>query len=269
MTNKELLKFATKFLLSFENITKEDIDIHLVSESNKPRDLKKIFFRMCVSAQNRQMSNKVIGKSIGGVESLNSVLFKFNPKKVAKEYDRTERMKLLSAIKNSVNVSGKIRTESKSIWPQYCQSIIDSAHFLNSFKSADDFYNWAEFFEKDIRAKPGLPLMLSTEISGFGFPLACDFLKEIGFNGFGKPDVHLKRIFQGIGKLSSDIKSNTTLDYLTFKIIDDIARSCRTTSYAVDKIFWLIGSGRFYLTDKTIGRNRDLFIHEYLEANKG
>jgi len=31
-------------------------------------------------------------------------------------------------------------------------------------------------------------------------------------------------------------------------------------AYTVDKIFWLISSGRFYLVDINIGRKRDEFI---------
>ena len=36
-------------------------------------------------------------------------------------------------------------------------------------------------------------------------------------------------------------------------------------AYTVDKTFWLISSGRFYLVDVEIGRNRDDFIREMKE----
>ncbi len=42
-------------------------------------------------------------------------------------------------------------------------------------------------------------MLLDAEIFGYGFPLACDFLKEIGYVDYGKPDVHLKNIFCELG----------------------------------------------------------------------
>ena len=44
-----------------------------------------------------------------------------------------------------------------------------------------------------------MPLILAAEIEGIGYTLACDFLKELGFIEYGKPDVHVIEIFVGIG----------------------------------------------------------------------
>ncbi len=38
-------------------------------------------------------------------------------------------------------------------------------------------------------------MLLGREINGFGFALSCDFLKELGYEDFPKPDVHLRDIF--------------------------------------------------------------------------
>ena len=35
-----------------------------------------------------------------------------------------------------------------------------------------------------------LPIVIDQEVYGIGFPLACDFLKEIGYGRYGKPDTH-------------------------------------------------------------------------------
>ena len=91
-------------------------------------------------------------------------------------------------------------------------------------------------------------MLLSYEIHGFGFPLACDFLKEIGYTGFGKPDTHLKKIF---GKLHL---SRSSKDYDVFRAILRIAAHAGKTPYEVDKIFWLVGSGNFYHNGLGIGR---------------
>jgi thermostable 8-oxoguanine DNA glycosylase len=104
--------------------------------------------------------------------------------------------------------------------------------------------------------------MISIEISGIGFPLACDFLKEIGFVEYGKPDVHLKDIFKALGIIDPDEKSVTKQDYASLKAIDRIANACNVTPFAVDKVFWLIGSGNFYLTGINIGRQKQKFINQ-------
>jgi hypothetical protein len=174
------------------------IQKHLQSESYKPDDMKIIYKKFCESAQNRQMSNKVIGQSIGGVQNLSKVLFEFTPHLLIQKYNKDEYMKLLDDIVDTLKPSGKVRVTPKSLWPQYCQSILESAYYLSQFPTASDFYNWADTLAKDPKSKLALPLLLSVEISGIGFPLACDILKELGYHEFGKPDVHLKDIFKAL-----------------------------------------------------------------------
>ena len=102
--------------------------------------------------------------------------------------------------------------------------------------------------------------MISTEIDGIGFPLACDFLKEIGCLEYGKPDVHVKKILAGLGFIEKKYKSTPKADYETFKILNRIAESNQTTAFEVDKLIWLIGSGRFYNSGISIGRKATEFI---------
>ncbi|TXC75255.1 hypothetical protein [Luteibaculum oceani] len=265
MTDKELYQFAYDFLRTFANVNDEILNRHLESEHIKPRDLKIVYYRLCESAQNKQMSSKVIGGSMNGLENLGKVLFDFDPTKVAQVFKKSDRDRLLDAIIKELKPSGQIRRATRSIWPQYCQSIIDAAHFLCSFKDVDDFYKWTDFFSEDNRAKPALPLLISYEISGIGFPLACDFLKELGFCDYGKPDVHLKEIFKALNLVDQNEKSTTKLDFQTLKVIDRIAKANDTTSYAVDKVFWLIGSGDFYLSNLKIGRQKREFIEKIKE----
>ncbi len=258
----ELYNFAYNYLLSKERVTDELIRKHLVSEYQKPDKINTIYKQLCTSAQNRQMSNKVIGQSIGGIEKLKTVLFDFDPKQVASTYSKTDKERLLKTIIEQLKPKGEIRNTNRSLWPQFCQSVIDSAHFLQEFEKSKDFYNWADFFANDSRAKPALPLMISIEITGIGFPLACDFLKELGYVQYGKPDVHLKEIFKELNLIDPKEKSATKQDYQTLKLIDQIASENNVTPFEVDKIFWLIGSGNFYLSEINIGRNRNEFIEK-------
>jgi len=99
-----------------------------------------------------------------------------------------------------------------------------------------------------------LPMLLSKEIRGFGFALACDFLKELGYRDYPKPDVYLIKIFYGLGLAKS------TEPYEVYKSIIEMAEAVGEDAYTVDKIFWLIGSGKFYLVNIFTGRNSDKFI---------
>ena len=84
-------------------------------------------------------------------------------------------------------------------------------------------------------------MIMSSEIYGIDFALACDFLKEIGYVNFGKPDIHIKQIFKELNLV--EVNAN---DYNTLKAITRISENVSQTAYAVDKVFWLIGSGYFY-----------------------
>jgi thermostable 8-oxoguanine DNA glycosylase len=103
-------------------------------------------------------------------------------------------------------------------------------------------------------------MLLSYEIDGFGFALSCDFLKEMGYVKFGKPDTHIKDVFVELGLLGTVPKNSSKADYLSLRIIERIARNNNTTAYAVDKLLWLIGSGNFYLEKLEVASRKDEFI---------
>ena len=128
------------------------------------------------------------------------------------------------------------------------------------FSSAADFFNWVDFFDNDDRARAGLPLLLSQEIAGFGFALSCDFLKEMGYVNFPKPDVHLRCIFTALG-----LCREKASDFQLFRAVVRVAGHAGVSPYNADKAFWLIGSGYFYNdphlgTNGRIKRRRENFI---------
>jgi hypothetical protein len=208
------------------------------------------------------MKARVIGGAIDGVENLGKVLFSFDPLKVKKAFaDNPDS--LLKHIVKVLKPRGQILDKPRSIWPKYCKTILSSATFLGQFKSGEDFYEWANHFYQDQRSMAALPMILAAEIEGIGYPLACDFLKELGFVNYGKPDVHVIEIFVGIGLC--DKKASP---YQVQKVISQIASAVNVSSYNVDKLFWLIGSGKFYnhpeLGNKChIGSKKKEFIAEF------
>ncbi|NQT02207.1 MAG: hypothetical protein HQ580_09300 [Planctomycetes bacterium] len=238
----------------FENtpleVTEEIIEYYL-NTTNVPGEyvtLNKIYFQLLSSAQSANMKPGVIGGSIGGIDKLGSVLFDFSPTEVLNEFNNKPEY-LLDQIIEKVNPKGKVRRIQKSIWPKYCKTILSAAEFFVQFNNADEFFNWAKYFYEDKIFIAALPLILEAEIYGIAFPLACDFLKELGYVNFGKPDVHIIEQFKALGLVG--IKSS---NYQILKAITRIADHVGVSAYNVDKLFWLIGSGNFY-DHRHIGKN--------------
>ncbi len=266
--DKQVYDEARSFLLSStpDEITEEILEsyLSLPSPTHDNISLKDLYHRLLASAQNANMKVDVIGGSIGGVQNIGQVLFDFEHEKVLEEYSgNTERM--LDNIIKILKPKGKIRRTPKSIWPKYCRTIISGAEFFAQFRDSKAFLDWVDHFYKDKKSLAALPMILEAEIYGIGFPLACDFLKELGYINYGKPDVHIIEIFEATG-LTEKGASN----YQVLKAITRISENINLSAYNVDKLFWLIGSGYFYdhihIGNKgRVGRMKESFI-EHMES---
>ena len=117
----------------------------------------------------------------------------------------------------------------------------------------DDFDSFVNQFRYNSAAKIALPLLISTRIRGMGFALVCDMLKEMGYVDYPKPDVHIIDICEALGLSSRN-------QYDCFETICQMATDNDVTPYRVDKILWLICSGRFYMDGMNIGRHKEQFI---------
>ncbi len=220
--------------------------LHFSENIQRPKDINSIYCRILTSAQNANMRESVVGKAIGGVDNLGRVLFRFNPKKVLRKYGNNWEA-VLDDIKIKLAPHGEVRRKKNSIWPKYCQTILSAAYFISKFSTASAFFRWVDSLYDDHKTRVALPMIISCEIDGIGFALACDFLKELGYVDFGKPDIHIKQIFRDLRLCER------TSDYHVHQAILRIARNVRKKPYAIDKLFWLIGSGKFY-DDTHIGK---------------
>jgi hypothetical protein len=234
--------FAAEYLLRFapEGVTPALLEgyLHPTETWDRPGTLAEIYAQLLVSAQGGGMGPTVIGAAIGGIEQLGPLLCGFDPAAVVAKY-RGGWSHVLDDIEETLRPSGKIRRASRSTWPLFCQAVLSGAAFLQRFSDGDDFHGWVRRFDGDERSRPALPLILSREIRGLGFALACGFLMGLGYRTFAKPDVHLKAIFKGL-----ELCDEGADDYHVFKAITRVARNQDVLPYAVDKLFWLIGSGR-------------------------
>ena len=150
-------------------------------------------------------------------------------------------------------------------WHKWSKSVVDSAKFISDFSDVDDFVEFVNRFDYNVSTRIALPLLISKKISGIGFALACDMLKELGFTNYPKPDVHMMDVFSALGLSENEPVS-------TFEAIVRMSDKCKAVDkevspYKVDKVFWLICSGRFYLEkpEINIGRHKKQFIDFALE----
>lgn len=251
MVQKNWVNQARKYLLSFGSVTDEIIDAHLNEwEIRKPSNMNELFRAFVTHAQNRQgMPN-----SIGDIERLSPALFGFNPREVAKRYTSWET--LFDAIKaGTYRPPGRLeKNNARSYWVIYCKSILSIAKFLGRYQSLEEYDRFVAGFLTNEHSRLALPLLLKEELFGFGFALACDLLKETGYPYFVKPDTHLNDIARGLGisKAESD-----------FGVFKDVVAWCEEIGelpYRIDKIFWLVGSGKFYMSGLTVPSSKWRFL---------
>lgn len=156
-------------------VTAELVERYLHLSTPRPQTMAGLYERMLGSSQSANMKTGVIGGSIGGVGNLGRVMCDFDPSRVLEKY-QSDWEEVLDDVVAQLKPRGSIRRTPRSIWPRYCRTILSGAKFLVQFESANDFYEWVDFFDKDERARAALPLLLDREIEGFGFALACDFV---------------------------------------------------------------------------------------------
>jgi hypothetical protein len=212
----------------------------------KFESIEAIYQRFLEAAINANMTPSVILGGIGKVENLGVVLYNFHPASVIEKY--SSNWDVLDEIERCLKPRGEIRRTPRSIWPRYCRTILSAANFLLHFDSAGEFYEWIDIFNKDEITRPALALLIGCEVYGFGFVLACDFIKDLGYKEFAKPDVQIKNIFTGL-----ELCPPKAGDYQVFKAIVRLAKNVGVPPYTADKLFWLVGSGNFY-NDKQIGK---------------
>lgn len=213
-----------------------------------------ILHRLLLSLQNMQMLPKVIGLDNEKRKAIfKKLLFDYDSDKILNNYNEDL---LLDAFNNSFVI--KNIESPKNLWRRYTKSIISACKFVSSFDSVKDFDNFVNRFNYNEMSSAALPMLLEKEIFGLGFPLACDFLKELGFSEYPKPDVHIKDIFVAFNLCENN-------DYSAYKVVIEMAHIVNDSAYNVDKIFWLIGSGNFYLHNVNIGRNKEKFINKVKE----
>jgi hypothetical protein len=234
---------AERYLLGLPGVTRAALNRRIAPDPTvqRPGDMRGVYLQMLRSLQSPQPMPRVIGGSIGGVERLGPVLFDFDPARVAVAYspDADSCTRMFAEIKAKLSPRGKLRDAPNATWPKYCRAAASGAAFLARFGDAPSFYEWVEAQDTGVDERIDAATEIEKQVYGMGFALACDFLKGLGYHSFCKPDVHLKDIFPAVGLSAS------TKDRDLFRAISRIGGNVGVTSYTVDMLFWLVGSGDF------------------------
>ena len=250
-----IVRNARAYLLSLDGMSTEILDAHLQSWQHlRQNSLPGLYRTLLLHAKNRQgMPN-----TIGDVDRLQGIFFGFDPVRVAANY-QTHTDILDQIVAQSVPTAGRIdQNNQRSHWVIYAKAALSAAKFLQTFPTAPSFHDFVQSFYVNQYSRLALPLLLKEELFGFGFALACDFLKESGYNGFVKPDTHLNDICRAAGI------THAVTDFGVFKDVITYCTEHNLVPYEFDKLIWLVGSGNFYLINKTLPTSKAEFIANWM-----
>lgn len=239
-----------------KGLAEADLQEYFISDRGNFASVQDVYEQFIYSAQNYQSMPNVI-KYDQRRDQIKDILVGFNVHAI-KDMNVDE---LYYKFREVFKVTSKDTKQNS--WRKWSRSAIDAAKFMSNFKDADDFRGFVAQFDYNRPTRMALPLLISTKISGIGFALACDTLKELGYLSYPKPDVHLTEVFSQLELSEADPIS-------VFEAIVEMAEVCRevdpqSSPYKLDKIIWLICSGKFYLDDISVGRHKDDFIKYVLK----
>lgn len=242
-----IFKFAEVYL---KEILPSGINLekYLTVEKNLT-SINYIACSLFISLQNRQQMPNII-KFDDNKKVFDKLFFNYNPKRILNTYNEES---LFEIFKQKFRVRNS--ESSGNLWRQYAKSIISASNFLVNFRNIKEFDDFIINFSTDQFTRAALPTLLAKEIHGFGFALSCEFLKELGYLEYPKPDIHLIDIFSALELCSNN-------QYEVYKTIIVMAQACRKTPYYVDKVFWLICSGNYYLDNLQVKGYKREFISE-------
>ena len=211
--------------------------------NNKATNLEDVFHRLIGSLQNRNMMPSVIQY---WNEERNIIINSLLAKYVYPHLDKS----LQQCPDSANNLYSLIRKELKEkagesaldekpskLWQIWCKGILSAARFLGQFNNIEELNDCFARLYNDQRTRSVLPAMLAMEIDGMQFTLACDFLKECGYD-YPKPDVHITDVFEEI--------CGTRDTYQIYKKVIEYAKALGITAFQLDKMIWLVCSGSFY-----------------------
>lgn len=141
-------------------------------------------------------------------------------------------------------ITKQLNVNCSNSWIRYCKGVVSMANFLSTFDSFGKFKETCDYYDKDNISRIAFASYLEKKIDNMGFAIACNWLKELGYKNYSKPDTHTKDICYALKLVDSNKK-----DIDCFEKMSGLAEECGVEPYELDKVWWLICSGNFYRYD--------------------
>ena len=248
---EEIYKKAEEFLneITPSKLRGKELEKYFNVEK-KFKSKNEILSRLLASLQNKQMATNVIGFWKDNRQPIfENIFLNYDSDAILNTYKKEDS--LFDCF--TKHFYPKNAESNRNLWRLYAKSVISACKFISKFKDEKDFDKFVNLFSYNEFSSAALPMVLEKEIFGLGLALACDFLKELGYTQYPKPDVHIKEIFHTFDFCEDN-------DYSAYKAVIEMAGIVKETPYKVDKIFWLISSGNYYIDGEKIPGNKENFI---------
>lgn len=221
------------------------IKLHL--EPKKLQSLEAVYQRMLISVKNRTGMGAI--GSDEDVDELGDILREFSPQAVAEEGEDWGHLFDKLKEERAFDPDGKWANKDKprNPWTTFAKACVSGARFLYEYSCFGQFEEFVCSFRGETIRVVELPLIIQSKVHGFGFTLACDFLKESGWTWYGKPDAHIKRILYTAQLIAEKRQDPSKInDIHAFIELERMAAACGKTMFAVDKVLWMAASGKLH-----------------------
>ncbi|MEW6143016.1 MAG: hypothetical protein AB1597_07705 [Chloroflexota bacterium] len=239
---KELIEGAYQLLLGIGGREALNCEIDYYKRENLRSafpTLLQVHVRMCDSIRNSGKMRLVINDNI--FDAIKKRLINANLGNIARDKDVVKQL--------VANVTGLSSRElDKRSWKVFIDGAFCGAKWLLKFVNIDGLYGHLDAKSSQTVSAWSIVIDLD-DIRGIGPAIACDFLKEIGMDNFGKPDVHVMDNVlgeKGVGWLPKNMKNR---EFRCFSIMRRMSELTQWSTAQVDKILWMGSSGRW---DKTL-----------------
>ena len=232
MDLKSIYEKSYDFLVneSKDYISKEQIDTFISTpDGSECRDLRSAFILLLSILQDFNMYPNVIQ-----FEKRKEQILRILHGGDLKYISALDEAALMTEFKNEFSF------QNDTLWRKYCKSIITGARFMSLFIDDNDFTRTFDSFNKNDMTREAFALFLSKKIYNMGFAIACNWLKELGYYKYAKPDTHIKDVCLALNLIQNND------DISCFEAIIKVANAAGIDAYKVDKVWWLICSGNFY-----------------------
>ena len=259
-----LERLAQEALVEDVSLSPAAAKVRLNAELNYYRNLDAstvtvhgLFHRLCISLANRRGMFSVIfgvGADINcRLLAYERILLRLDPRSVLRRFEGRESdlvAALIRARKLTTAQSKRQKGNARSYFPLYAKGLVGAARFLSQFSSDSDLRGFFKKWRHDPNLLVNLPAYLADQgIPGLGETLAADALKEVGFHELGKPDQWVKRIMSTVGWVAASPSPSDIQ-----RVLREMSRQLgpRYPPVIVDKLMYLVGSGKFVMVEPTL-----------------